>query len=529
VLEYGWASPLGGAGRPPLFRFRNKTNLPCAQMQRRDKREPMKNTLSENLRREIPRPYALRACLRGFLILIPAIFVCCLTGCYNHKFQSSTPPGVVKKAPSGHVPIGVVEFDDMGELFDRCDLSPQDDQPCQIMSVVDWIRIERARAEPDGTFPKYSVVVTFVHGWGNNADQSNDDLKQFTDELGVLKGNSSDVRYIGVYVGWRGSAWAVRQWYGYIPTVFNREAGARRVASVSATELLFRIRDAAKQSLGEGKAQGKFVLVGHSFGGLIVERTLAQALTALIVLRTDKTPPPDNCESGVSGPEPFADLAVLINPAIDAIETQQIIDMLKRSRFIICRKNSHFEAPLLVSIKARNDYATGGVFTFIHFLESGNKLFRDYGNAPALSSQADPKRPSQWSVYKNTAGNLPFLQNYCFIEKNDPGEKGCKKVSDEVNHEIQSPREGSRYRQAFVESPSPAPKEVVNGLYARYHGACNYSSCEVWNNTPYWIFTVPRDIVDSHGGWASAKFGQLLTEIILQTTMDESPKAVRFQ
>jgi hypothetical protein len=80
-----------------------------------------------------------------------------------------------------------------------------------------------------------------------------------------------------------------------------------------------------------------------------------------------------------------------------------------------------------------------------------------------------------------------------------------------------------------VESPSPAPKEVVNGLYARYHGACNYSSCEVWNNTPYWIFTVPRDIVDSHGGWASAKFGQLLTEIILQTTMDESPKAVRFQ
>ena len=320
-----------------------------------------------------------------------------------------------------------------------------------------------------------------------------------------------------------------RQTYEYFPSVFNRESGARRVASVSATELLFRVRDAAKRDLGDGKAKGKFILVGHSFGGLIVERTLAQALTALIVLRTDKTPS-HNCDANTSGSEPFADLAVLINPAIDAIETRQMIDMLKRSRFVICRKNTLFEPPLLVSIKARNDSATGWIFTVVHFAESGNKVFRDYGSAPALSSQADPKHPSQWSVYKHTAGALDFFHNYCFVEKNDPGENACKNVNTAVNSgNNQKLTENAQYLQAFAKSSSPAPTEIVQSLYTRFRGPCDYSSCEVWNNTPYWIFTVPKDIVDNHGGWGSSKFAQLLAEIIQQTSLDRNPKEVGFR
>jgi len=458
-----------------------------------------------------------------------------LTGCYNHKFQSSHPPGVVKSAPPSHeVGIGVVEFDDMGELHDRCDLSPQDGQPCQIMSVLEWIRAERVRVVPNQPVPQYSVVVTFVHGWANNADPSNGDLNLFSKELEGLQeqadAQSQDVRYIGVFVGWRGSSWPGRQTYEYFPSVFNRESGARRVASVSATEVLFRIRDAAKRDLGEKGPKGKFILVGHSFGGLIVERTLAQALTALIVLGTDKTPSPRNCDANTGGSEPFADLAVLINPAIDAIETQQLIDMLKRSRFIICRKNTSFEPPLLVSIKARNDSATGWIFTIAHFAESGNKVFRNYGDAPALSSQADPSHPSQWSVYKHTAGALDFFHNYCFVETNDPGDKGCKKVNAAVNGGgNQRLAERDQYRQAFAQSPSPAPKQIVQDLYTRFRDRCDYSYCEVWNNTPYWIFTVPKDIVDGHGGWGSPKFAQLLAEIIQQTAWDRNPKKVGFR
>src|ERR1700723_3419096 len=112
-------------------------------------------------------------------IVMPMIVCATLTGCYNHKFQRSQPPAVVTRLTPGqnHIDVGVIEFDDMGELFDRCGLSPQDSQPCQLISVLEWIAKQRAAAanEPE---PENSVVVTFVHGWANNADQSNDDLRQ---------------------------------------------------------------------------------------------------------------------------------------------------------------------------------------------------------------------------------------------------------------------------------------------------------------------------------------------------------------
>jgi hypothetical protein len=472
-----------------------------------------------------------------------------LAGCYNHKFQRSRPPAVVTGLIPGqnHVDVGVIEFDDMGELFDRCGLSPQNSQPCQLISVLEWIENQRAAAanEPE---PENSVVVTFVHGWANNADPSNDDLRQFNDELDTLQNQASGVRYIGIYLGWRGSSWPGRNTIEYFPSVFNREAGARRVASVSATEVLFRISDAAKKQVTKKDGQqlkGKFILIGHSFGGLIVERTLAQALTAQIVLATDKESSRHSCEDNSVAAEPFADLAVLINPAIDAIETQQLIDMMKRSRFKTCPTNSGFEPPLLVSIKARNDSATGWIFTTAHFLESGNKVFRDYGSAPDLSSLYDPKRPSQWSVYKHTAGALDNFHNYCYVDDEGPGDKGCKRVTRAVKSETIGQKQGSgntaesvavqrpqvtseHYRQAFAGSTPLKFGEVAPQLYTRYRGTCSYSYCDVWNNTPYWIFTVPKKVVNSHGGWNNPNFALLLTAIIQQTAANPS-KGVGFQ
>jgi pimeloyl-ACP methyl ester carboxylesterase len=460
----------------------------------------------------------LESCLVPILRSVLAIIIVCgLTGCYNHKFQRSDPPGLVKGVVGvNHVDIGVIEFDDMGELFDRCDLSTGDAQPCQLMSVVKWIQDLRIKAA-QGPKPKYSVVVTFIHGWANNADQSNGDLREFSNELGYLQNLSPDtVRYIGVYIGWRGSNTPGRHAIEYFWSVFNREAGAKRVASVSATEAIFRIRDAAKQNIGDGVGdaanQGRFILVGHSFGGLIVERTLAQALTALIVLEGGKNTGSHDCQ-GKEGHEPFADLAVLINPAIDAIETQEFIDMLKRSHFTTCAQDSGIAPPLLVSIKARNDFATGPIFTVGHAVETPDKVFRDYGDAPALNSRTDPKRPSQLFVFTHTAGALDFFHNYCYFDAKDkdPGDKGCKDVRRDV----------IAHKKGHV--------QVVPNLYTRYRDSCNYSACDVWNNTPYWIFTVPKTVVNSHGGWNGLPCADLLIEIFKQTVLDQGPKRVGFR
>ena len=39
-----------------------------------------------------------------------------------------------------------------------------------------------------------------------------------------------------------------------------------------------------------------------------------------------------------------------------------------------------------------------------------------------------------------------------------------------------------------------------------------------WNDTPYWIFTVPKAIVDNHGGFWSIQFTDLITGLVLSTT-----------
>ncbi|HEX8815577.1 MAG TPA: hypothetical protein VF753_08760 [Terriglobales bacterium] len=451
-----------------------------------------------------------------------------LSGCYNHQFQKSEPAAV--KGIKSKVQIGVIEFDDMGELFNRCDLSPQDDQPCQLIEVQKWIELQRKAAAPVPT-----VVVTFVHGWDNNAAPSNDDLRQFSTELDRLQyGSEASLHVIGVYIGWRGSSTPGRHTIEYFWTVFNREAAAHRVASVSATEVLFRIRDSAKKTL-PGVGRGGFVLVGHSFGGLIVERTLAQALTAFMVLSADRNPDDRTCEGG--GVQPFADLTVLINPAIDAIETQQLIDMMKRARVKTCSPNKGFQPPLLGSIKSQTDNATGFAFVFGHTLESENKVFRHYGDAPALSSETDPKPPSQWSVYKHTAGSLSYYQNYCFIEDGNAGDNACKDVAKEVNEErnkLGNPKEASlafpkntpNYQQAFANSAYPNP--VAQNLYTRFRGKCTYDKCDVWNNTPYWIFTVPNDVVAGHSGWASSKLALLLEDIVRETLLAEKSKTIGF-
>ena len=59
-------------------------------------------------------------------------------------------------------------------------------------------------------------------------------------------------------------------------------------------------------------------LIGHSFGGLLVEAVMTQAMAAMIF-------------SGAQAQADFpADLVVLINPASEAVHAKEFIDLLAR-------------------------------------------------------------------------------------------------------------------------------------------------------------------------------------------------------
>src|ERR1700722_12424633 len=187
--------------------------------------------------------------------------------------------------------------------------------------------------------------------------------------------------------------------------------------------------------------------------------------------------------------------------------------MMKRSRFHTCPEPGEAIAPpLLVSIKAQDDTATGWGFHVGHYLESFDKSFRDYDEGSTLSVAADPKVPAQRSAFERTVGSFNYYHNYCYIEPSYKisGDPVCDRIalkqcqpSESVNRSDQAnPQNRGANVQAFslklpmtsksrFTSACDSSSPLIGNLFTRYDPvACARGHCDVWNDTPYWIFTV---------------------------------------
>ena len=110
--------------------------------------------------------------------------------------------------------LAFLEVDDMGELWDKAELD----------TALGVIRRANTDAHAD------PVVLTFVHGWKNNAAPDNGNVAGFEVALQDLYASLQRSRpVIGIYIGWRGNlirpSWPVAQQMSY----YNREAAATRI------------------------------------------------------------------------------------------------------------------------------------------------------------------------------------------------------------------------------------------------------------------------------------------------------------
>src|SRR5262249_43136960 len=129
-------------------------------------------------------------------------------------------------------------------------------------------------------------------------------------QLGVVASHMGEERAIvGVYIGWRGQTvafpkgldpgkpltwWRAPKLLPYGITFWDRKNTAARVAGVSCTEAILSLTAVAKMryltdaelmafpqkptNLVHTVDKSKVIIIGHSFGGLIVERAVTQAL-----------------------------------------------------------------------------------------------------------------------------------------------------------------------------------------------------------------------------------------------------------
>jgi hypothetical protein len=382
-----------------------------------------------------------------------------------------------QKPPSELVPvseernyrISFVEFDDHGDFWDRNQLA------------------EAARSIGRSTKPV--VLVTYVHGWHHNAKdrppggKNPGDVQTFRCLLSELAISESTKNFAvhGVYIGWRGRL--VEGPLDYL-TFLDRKGAATRIAGTPVTETIFElIRQARKHS------ESKCVLIGHSFGALLLEKAVAQAMTARII----GDPKPHSQEPF----RPPADLILLVNSAAESIYAKEMTDTFARIGY---RDTDDQNRPLLVSITSKGDTATGGWFpigTFFPNLFAHRKYRWDYKlNQPANDDQN--------SYLTMTPGHNAKL----FTHKIDNGAAPPTALSAEAAARL--PIKINQCDCATTEARNPAfeqnlqhPARDLAFATSRKDDPNEFDWWQIDANqpnrrTPYWILQVPKAIIPNH-------------------------------
>ena len=402
--------------------------------------------------------------------LLSLLAVALLCGCIhlNPIYQNTDERPLKSIVVDGdRPPLAFIEFGEQGSYQD----------PTQLQNALDRIK----------STPR-PLVITYVHGWHNNA--ASGDVTAFSDWLYSLSQTQrirdSGLHLIGVYLGWRGEITDVpvlRQF-----SFYSRKAAAERLASnFDCYDAIAAISQAARES---HTADGQYtVLIGHSFGGLVVERAVAHAINAEIH---------GHAPAERSLP---ADLILVVNPASDSVLTRQMIAALAS------RRTEH-SRPFLVSLTSTADGATGKAFPFSTSLAATTKVFNkvELPGSGARGKRARLQRESERTFYTKTPGHNRFLINHETekLPETMPAPPGGSALATNLSHTLKG--------EEFV-------TDGGNGVF------------DLWRikrignlDVPYWNVSVNPSIIKNHGDIWNTRAQAMMAAIFRMTNPILNPK-----
>lgn len=384
--------------------------------------------------------------------------------------------------------LSYVEFDEKGDFWDRR----------QLAWTVQGIQ-RAARAQN-------VVLVVYVHGWQNDAsDLRGHDVAKFhclLERLAEAEGPSR--HFYGVYLGWRGKS--VPGGDGWFPdgsaadvaakgvfflphelSFFGRKAAAAQAAGMPMTETIFETVRAARTGAREGGRLTKSILIGHSFGALVVEKAMAQALAAEVIT-SDGTP-----DGGFAAP---ADFIVLLNSAGDAIYAKEMTDLLRRRHPSLGERPGDevtARRPLMVAVTSTADWATGKLFPIGTTLGNVGGRFRRYEWDTRYGSSSTGV--DQREYFATTAGHNAHLISHEAVPDGPPSPPTLSDAGPcapdmlgAVRSNLQEPLTGPNGEVRFVTLAKDGTRTGWT-LRPRFPYALQ---------TPYWIVQVPREIMRDH-------------------------------
>jgi hypothetical protein len=408
------------------------------------------------------------------------------TACIGpQQYRHVKPPAVAPNTPLAQIErvgpraaTAYVEFDDNGQPYETAQL----DEALRLIAAQKKLSEENQ-----------AIVLLYVHGWKNSANAApagkRKDVEKFRvalDKLAALTTEWAErdkprkpLPIAAIYIGWRGGSVRLPSLLSW-PSFWGRRGAARNVGGDKLTSALDRIMETARQD----SPNTRVVLIGHSFGALVLERAMAASKHLAAI---DRMPP--------TGSKPLADLVVYVNSANDAVLTSETIDRLRRSDLVVrhpsfdpqvCANGSNADDPrcrpypLFVAVTSRGDAATKYLLLVGQFLSS---WFRKGGPEHTDETFDDGRVPSTARLARHSAGHTRFLQSH------DVKELPCPKV---------------------IECPAGTAFcfESVGDCRTCYSVA--QRTGKPWNTSPFWVMAVDQPVIKDHGDIWNLSFMNML-------------------
>jgi hypothetical protein len=433
-----------------------------------------------------------------FVLTLVSFFGSCAEYGPYHANTSSEPLNSMRSPADGRYKFAFIEFGDQGSALDTS----------QRVAAINAIRQAQR-----------PLLFVYIHGWMNNANSGDVcRFEHFIDMVSRLpEVTQGKINVIGVYIAWRGKNLTFPGLN--LLTFWNRKSAGNEIAAQNSC--LATVNELALAAREPGKQVHHCILMGHSFGGLVLSNTISHSIL-------------DASSTGARNASPW-DMAVAFNPADNSIGTRQLMSELDylyqydaTRRAYVGRTPGAEEGavlnenrPLLVVLQSENDQATGkffpigtGVANVVNFHYHWDDVPVPGGNGQKISenefqthtpgndkylvnfnvvSLGGATAPADLSTYENRAFEANLRQNvhgrtFLTSEKNDGHEKQfCR--GPEYNPSETRPSTGNEdwHRWQFV-----------------YSGNAR---------VPCWIVRVPKEIIWGHGGlWSDnsvAMFGAL--------------------
>lgn len=394
--------------------------------------------------------------------------------------------GASRKENGAYI-VSTVEFDDQGWA----------QRPKQMLNLIQFLEDYQAANK------QHFIIVVYAHGWKHDARKADPDLASFQNllqdahnaELRRVKqmplGKQKPRKVVGVYLSWRGASTDVA--IAKEATFWARKNAAERVGENGAKELLIRLNEFKAFSNGQeddsrlaGPDETQLIVIGHSFGGLLVYKALNTQIMERALRR--------RVTGGDQIAKSFGDFVLLINPAFEGAAYETLF-RVSQGYEPTRRKFDQKQRPVMMVATSTSDWATALMFPLGRFY--------------TLDQSAPQDEHNERTAVLKTVGHLPDYATHLLAW--DKEREECVGQYYDLDKEIGTL--GKLAEKSAADDLRDAEFNLQE-VPRKYGCASLYTRDNVVSRQPFYVVRVSPDVIPDHTTINNPRFSHFIRQFI---------------